>query len=229
MEMQALLNGARQSGTGANAARPWPCAETDGFTDRPGGTDAVRSMSVDTAAQRSTGLQGDTRWGSEKRLLSAPAGAFRDYGGDPSQYQVTDHLVPARRLEGPAEVIAIYDRIGSAGLFGGAWRLLPVVQHRQARMEDNRRSILAIIDLADGRSIAATTGKTGQVTHWITCRLTDTRPGDRVEGRPRPAWLADDPADVPVYGTSLALLLDAALDSGGDISHLETTRLSRLS
>jgi hypothetical protein len=33
---------------------------------------------------------------------------------------------------------------------------------------------------------------------------------------------------VPVYGTSLALLLDAALDSGGDIAHLETTRLSQL-
>jgi hypothetical protein len=40
--------------------------------------------------------------------------------------------------------------------------------------------------------------------------------------------LVDEPADVPVYGTSLALLLDAALDSGGDISHLETGRLDQL-
>jgi hypothetical protein len=30
--------------------------------------------------------------------------------------------------------------------------------------------------------------------------------------------------NVPVYGTSLAMLLDAALD-GGDIAHLETGRL----
>jgi hypothetical protein len=31
-----------------------------------------------------------------------------------------------------------------------------------------------------------------------------------------------------VYGTSLALLLDAALDCGGDIAHLETGRLDQL-
>jgi hypothetical protein len=32
----------------------------------------------------------------------------------------------------PAEVTAIYDRIGSADLFGGAWRLLPSAEHRMA-------------------------------------------------------------------------------------------------
>ncbi|MEU3458265.1 hypothetical protein ABZ671_32505 [Micromonospora sp. NPDC006766] len=40
--------------------------------------------------------------------------------------------------------------------------------------------------------------------------------------------LVDDPADVPVYGTSLAQLLDTALDSDGDITHLETGRLDQL-
>jgi hypothetical protein len=130
----------------------------------------------------------------------------------------------------PAEVTAIYDRIGSATLFGGTWRLLPVAEQCQAWITDSDRSILAIINLPDGRSIAATTDQTGQVTHWIACRLTETKAGPRdpAEWRPRQARLADDPADVPVYGTSLALLLDAALDSGGDIAHLETTRLSQL-
>jgi hypothetical protein len=116
----------------------------------------------------------------------------------------------------------------------GTRRLLPVAQHRQARTRDGRRLILAIIDLADGRSIAGTPDRTGQVMHWITCRQTDTGPGRAgrrpwpgAGARPWPAELADDRADVPVYGTSLALLLDATLDSGGHISHLETTRLSR--
>jgi hypothetical protein len=146
-----------------------------------------------------------------------------------ASHQVTPPS-PARMGFAPAEVTAIYDRIGSAALFGGSWRLLPVAEHREAWVADTLRSILAIIDLPDGRSIAATTGKTGQITHWITCRLTETGTGHPLEVklRPRRARLADDPADVPVYGTSLAQLLDAALDSGGDIAHLETSRLSRL-
>jgi hypothetical protein len=128
----------------------------------------------------------------------------------------------------PAEVTALYDRIGPAALFGGAWRLLPVAEHRVAWAGDSLRSILAIIDLPDGRSIAATTDDAQQATHWISCRLTDAGPRTNPEPLPRQVRLADDPADVPVYGTSLALLLDAALDSGGDIAHLETTRLSHL-
>jgi hypothetical protein len=40
--------------------------------------------------------------------------------------------------------------------------------------------------------------------------------------------LVDDDADIPTYGTSLALLLDAALDSGGDITHLQTGYLHQL-
>jgi hypothetical protein len=50
----------------------------------------------------------------------------------------------------PAEVHAVYDRIGSAELFGGGWRLLPVTQHRQAWTRNSRRFIPAVIDLAAG-------------------------------------------------------------------------------
>jgi hypothetical protein len=49
----------------AGAARPWLSVEKPMVrTDRPGGPDAVRYMSVDTATQRSTALQGD---GTEKK------------------------------------------------------------------------------------------------------------------------------------------------------------------
>ncbi|MEV5763657.1 hypothetical protein AB0L34_03630 [Micromonospora sp. NPDC052213] len=66
-----------------------------------------------------------------------------------------------------------------------------------------------------------------QSTHWVLCRIEEvaaTR-SDEFDDRLR---LVDDPADVPVYGTSLARLLDAALDSDGDTTHLETGRLDQL-
>jgi hypothetical protein len=136
---------------------------------------------------------------------------------------------PARLREGPAEVIAIYDRIGSATLFGGSWRLLPSAEHRRATIPGGTyRSVQAIIDLPDGRSIAFTHDRPQQATHWITCRMPEDGTRELLDPRPRRARLDDDPADVPVYGTSLALLLDAALDSGGDITHLETTQLIHL-
>jgi hypothetical protein len=143
-------------------------------------------------------------------------------------HQVTP-ATPGRAalMEWPAEVSALYNRIGSATLFGGSWRLLPVTELRRARDADSYRSILAIIDLPDGCSIAAVTDEATDVTHWISCRLSQESAG-HIPVLPHRARLADAPSDVPVYGTSLALLLDAALDSGGDISHLETTRLSYL-
>lgn len=59
----------------------------------------------------------------------------------------------------------------------------------------------------------------------MLCRVTqDDTPGP---ARHR-LVLADDPADVPVLGTSLAMLLDAAMDSGFDVAHLETGRLHEL-
>ncbi|NKZ08196.1 DUF4419 domain-containing protein [Actinomadura latina] len=121
----------------------------------------------------------------------------------------------------PAELVALYRRIGWATLFGGAWRLLPPDGHRRVWREEDRCSIETIIDLADGRSVAAALDVAAETAHWIVCRVEEAAapPGFR---------LVDDPADVPVYGTSLAMLLDAALDSGGDISHLEIGRLDRL-
>ena len=115
-----------------------------------------------------------------------------------------------------ADSSAVYRRIGSATLFDGAWRLLPVAERRQVFDRDGTADQHAHRtrrrpDIGADRRLRA------QTFHWVVCRVEDGRQ------MRLPAYrLADDPADIPVFGTSLAMLLDAALDSGGDIAHLET-------
>ncbi|MEU8804220.1 DUF4419 domain-containing protein [Spirillospora sp. NPDC048819] len=142
----------------------------------------------------------------------------RDHAADPPQ--------PHRWHYASAELAAIYRRIGSATMFDGAWRLRPASDHRSILRGADQRLIKTVIDLADGRSISAAIDFDTQSFHWIACRVeqADAEP----QGPPNHRFrLVDEPADVPVYGTSLALLLDAALDSGGDISHLEIGRLDQ--
>ncbi|MEU5725924.1 DUF4419 domain-containing protein [Micromonospora sp. NPDC047738] len=133
---------------------------------------------------------------------------------------------PTFIFDAPAEVVALYRRIGSATLFH-TWRLLPVAEHRRVYRGYEDRSLLTIIDLADGRSVCAALDNETQSTLWVLCRVEEVAAArsDEFDGRFR---LVDEPADVPVYGTSLAQLLDAALDSDGDIAHLETGRLDQL-
>lgn len=117
-------------------------------------------------------------------------------------------------LEESAELVAIYNRIGSAALFDGAWRLVPTASRRYIPRGDHGLPLETIIDLADGRSICSAIDVDTLTVNWVVCRVDEA--------------LLDNPADVPVYGTSLAMLLDAAMDSGGDIAHLETGRLSEI-
>jgi hypothetical protein len=124
------------------------------------------------------------------------------------------------RLFAPADVVALYRRIGSASLFDGAWRLLPAAEHRTVWREGECRTVETFIDLDDGRSISAAFDYRTQAVHWVVCRV---EAGD--DGKSR---LVDEASAVPVLGTSLACLLDAALDSGGDLSHLVTGRLADL-
>jgi hypothetical protein len=112
---------------------------------------------------------------------------------------VEEGFVPS----GGGEVIALYNRIGSASLFGGTWRLRPYTE--AVYLQSGRHTAQVLIDLPDGRRIGETYD-----SHWIVLR----------DG--------DDPATVPVLGTSLAHLLDAAMDSGGDIAHLEAMKLADL-
>jgi hypothetical protein len=160
--------------------------------------------------------------------------------------EVIDRLVTARlaepakadgrrgpRLEGPGEIMALYDRIASATFLGGSWRLRPVAEHSRASLSGPGLSVVIIADLPDGRSLAAVTRWHPRVTHWITARFAEDDPAEgSIAGRlrlwPREDKFLDAPADVPVYGTSLARILAAALDNDGDITHLESGRLSDL-
>ncbi|AVT28577.1 hypothetical protein C6361_02640 [Plantactinospora sp. BC1] len=124
------------------------------------------------------------------------------------------------------DLVAIYRRIGSATLFDGGWRLLPAAEQDWIFDGVGDLGIAVIGELADGRSLCAAADFTAQTTHWVVCRV-ERGAADR-PGSPGPLRLVDRLAEVPVYGSSLALLLDAALDSGGDIRHLETGRLDAL-
>jgi hypothetical protein len=134
--------------------------------------------------------------------------------------------------------MALYDQIASATFLGGSWRLRPVGEHSRALLRHTGLSVAIIADLPDGRSLAAVTRWSTRVTHWITARFAQDDPVEgpnpgrpRVKGRspwPRDDKFLDAPAEVPVYGTSLARILATALDNDGDITHLESGRLSDL-
>ncbi|MEU8216372.1 DUF4419 domain-containing protein [Micromonospora taraxaci] len=131
---------------------------------------------------------------------------------------------PMNSMYAPADVVALYRRIGAATLFD-TWRVLPADEHRWVRGDSGLPILLTIIELADGRRICAALDDETQSAHWILCRVEEATAADEFD---HSLHLADEPADIPVYGTSLAHLLDAALDSEGDISHLETGRLHQL-
>lgn len=130
-------------------------------------------------------------------------------------------------FEAAADVVALYSRVGSATLFDGAWRLRPVAEHRRVPFGDGHQTIVLMIDLAEGRCIGAVNDFVAETTHWVVFRAEEVvTEGARLLG-PK-LRLVDRPADVKVYGTSLAMLLDAALDSDGEFAQLETGRLDQL-
>ncbi|MEU7821556.1 DUF4419 domain-containing protein [Catellatospora sp. NPDC049133] len=128
---------------------------------------------------------------------------------------------PVRFEDATEELVALYSRVGSASLCGGALRLLPRDEHVEVYGLMGG-VLLKIGELADGRSLAAVIRS--MTMDWTACRIEANEranPGYPAQGR-----LLDAPADAPVYGTSLAMLLEAAMDSDGDIAHLEVGRLS---
>jgi hypothetical protein len=131
-------------------------------------------------------------------------------------------------ITGPAELVQLYDLIDCATLFAGKrqWRLLPPTKHARVRIEAmGHLEVLRIADLPEGRSLCVVSNPFHRQVHWIACRL-DARAARR--GGDGFLTLLDDPADIPVLGTSLAAILEAALASEGDIAHLETGRLAAL-
>lgn len=118
---------------------------------------------------------------------------------------------------GSADLVAVYRRIGSAELFGGGWRLRPIAEQEPVSTGPYAWVVEVYADLPGGLVLGAMRDEVNQVMHWVTCRV--ERDGDRLR-------VAGDPPGLPAYGTSLALILDAALDSGGDIEHLRTGTLT---
>ena len=107
---------------------------------------------------------------------------------------------------GSGELIALHQRIGTATLHGGAWRL----RVRGGNSTSiGRFRVDVVFDLADGRLVGEIGDFRTGLSHWVIFR----------DG--------DAPQDVPVLGTSLAMLLESVLDHN-DVTHLETMRLSRL-
>ncbi|GLY53013.1 DUF4419 domain-containing protein [Lentzea sp. NBRC 102530] len=113
----------------------------------------------------------------------------------------------AVRPDGGGEVVPLYERFGTVSLHGGAWRLRG---HRERHTETvGGHYVRVVFDLADGRVVGEIAEYGTGLSHWVVLR-----PGDRAE-------------DVPVLGTSLAMILESVLDHD-EIGHLETIKLSHL-
>ncbi|WP_018349794.1 DUF4419 domain-containing protein [Longispora albida] len=126
---------------------------------------------------------------------------------------------------GDGELLAVGRRFGSASLFGGAWRLLPADERGNVVVDqESWRTMTKAFALADGRFVAAYQDYETMSTYWVACRIREfeEEPGYHA------FELAEDPAGVPVYGTSLADLLTTALDNGGDIESMKTGNLADL-
>jgi hypothetical protein len=138
---------------------------------------------------------------------------------------VRDHTVTEPQPFNPwyaaADMIALYRRLGSAALFDNTWQILPFSEHRQVTIGSSHQDLITMIDLPAGRSIGALHDVESETVYWLVYRARRT-------SDPAVFELADEAAEVLVLGTSLALLLEAALDSDGEIEHLETARLASL-
>jgi hypothetical protein len=142
---------------------------------------------------------------------------------------IRDHHVTAPREEdmlfASADLAALYRRIGSATLFDGAWRIRPTAEHGHLYDNTGHLPIITVIDLADGRTVGAAVDDATHTLHWLAGHFDHAAVNDTPRQHP---VLRDHRADVPIYGTSITMLLAAALDTDGDIRHLETGRLHQL-
>ncbi|MFC0541011.1 DUF4419 domain-containing protein [Kutzneria chonburiensis] len=120
-----------------------------------------------------------------------------------------------------AEYIELYRRMGSAGLHGGAARIVPHEEQRKVFAGTRERTLLGVVELADGRTVAMATD-TDDI-HWVLCRFEP----DTENEQPKRWRLAESRADALDLGTSLAMVLDVLLD-GDELERLEVGRLSDL-
>jgi hypothetical protein len=133
------------------------------------------------------------------------------------------------RPGGPAEVVELFDQIERATLFAGerAWRFQTAVDAYFKDQDGIPWSFQRIAFLPGGTSLCGATRWRGErETRYVLCQL-DERvslgPDDPVT-----AVIVDEPSQMPLLAGSLAQILDAALDTGGDISHLVVGRFADL-
>jgi hypothetical protein len=144
--------------------------------------------------------------------------------GGPELEDVLERVEREGRMGGPAEFLpyvdsaelnALYGRFGSGSLFGGAWRMLPFDDVDGIPGDwPGDWWVAPVFGLADGRSVSVAGAFEAARYYWIIARWQDRE-------------MVDDPADIRVYATSLAALLQGALDTGGDIGHLDSGPLSQ--
>ncbi|AEV87320.1 hypothetical protein ACWT_6305 [Actinoplanes sp. SE50] len=158
-------------------------------------------------------------------VVQEPGGSLRPISGchltaaGPELDDVLDRLDHEGEMDPPGhpalldlpEVAALYRRFGSGVLFGGAWRLR--VSGTFAEFQADWW-VAPVFDLADGRSVCVVKHWESAWSYWIAVPWASDR-------------TIEDPADVRVYGTSLAALLEGALDTGGDLTHLDSGSLSQ--
>jgi hypothetical protein len=149
----------------------------------------------------------------EPDLALRPLIAWRLARGTVEIEEVVDRVLADRRttvveargqryeLEGPAEVIALYRRLEAATLFepSHAWRIRAPWEHHRLEMK-GREQVCCLIDLPDGRRVGYRSDPRTDLIRWYLCK-----PGE-------------SKAATIDLGTSLAAILDAALDADGAIN-----------
>ncbi|GIE89248.1 hypothetical protein SAMN06264365_11564 [Actinoplanes regularis] len=137
----------------------------------------------------------------------------------PELSDVLDRVEREGRMGEPAEyppyvdtpvLTALYGRFESGALFDGAWRLRPFDTSNDL---GGHWWIAPVFDLSDGRSLCVVGEFASDRNYWTIAHWADRK-------------LVDDPAGLRVFGQSLAELLEVALDTGGDVTHLDSGALS---
>jgi hypothetical protein len=182
-----------------------------------------------TGAPRSVALEaGVVAVAQEPDLALRPVIAWRLAPAEAEIEDVVDRILADRRtvvvrprgerwdVEGPAELIALHQRIDTATLFESprTWRIRASREQLPLRMKAGDL-VFCVIDLPDGRCIGHRDDPRTGRTRWYLCSVHEplrdaTRNGLAVPQEISKAAMID-------LGDSLTAILDAALDADGAI------------